>query len=308
MKNLIIVFLLAFCFTTFSQTIDTTVFRFKRNSTDGKYSLIENKITYYGKSAGSIIMPLYFNVPAVDTSVWRFIRSSSDTTFRVVENKASFLGKDSGTVRGILIYDISSDTVYYTPNLNGYAYKDSANTFSEANVFSGVSITRQAAVDTINSISGTLLIQADSADAVKIQQNALILGDGTGLYLGFNNNPTTGNAYSFIDDYDTYIAAVNDGEMAFSSNGLSRFKITSESGVEIKILEGSYLTGLNGDGGIKTDNIWITRSASVVPEQSGGAPTKYLGTDNQIFLSVPNTWFTIKDENGTEYLVPGYTP
>lgn len=130
MKNLIIVFLLAFCFTTFSQTVDTTVFRFKRNSTDGKYSLIENKITYYGKSAGSNYnAAVFLNVPAVDTSVWRFIRSSSDTTFRVVENKASFLGKDSGTVRGILIYDISSDTVYYTPNLNGYAYKDSANTF-----------------------------------------------------------------------------------------------------------------------------------------------------------------------------------
>lgn len=304
MKNLIIVFLLAFCFTTFSQTIDTTVFRFKRNSTDGKYSLIENKITYYGKSAGSIIMPLYFNVPAVDTSVWRFIRSSSDTTFRVVENKASFLGKDSGTVRGILIYDISSDTVYYAPNMNGYAYKDSANTFTKANTFMNIS------VDTIKANSTTISeVIEDGYGGRLVRQmgtNFMTVGDNaSGLFMGWGNASILG--YSFIDGS----GMSNSGNsLDFQVGGSTIFKVQNsmDNPAQINIWEGSYLQALNGDGGIKTDNIWITETSAPAIIPPSGTPTSYLGSDGNVYLSTPAKWFKIKDSNGNEYIVPGYTP
>jgi len=304
MKKLIILFLITFSITAIAQTVDTTVFRFKRNSSDGKYSMLENKITYYGKSAGSVLMPVYFNVPAVDTSIWRFIRSSSDTTFRVVENKATFLGKDSGTVRGILIYDISSDTVYYAANMNGYAYKDSSNTFTGSNTFTNIS------VDTIKSNSTTITEYiADGYGTTNVRQigtNFMTVGDNTsGLFMGWGNANQIG--YGFIDGS----GISNSGNsLDFNVGGSQIFKVqnSNDNPAQINILEGSYLQALNGDGGIKTDNIWLNTYTPINTTAPQTVPTETAlrGNAGTSLLGEPAKWFIIKDENGTEYLVPAY--
>lgn len=108
MKTIIIIF--AFCllpFTLLSQ-VDTANFEFKANGSDGKYTMLQNKVTYLGKGAGQIVTPLQFDVSAVDTSKWLFIPIGSDGTYRLVENKETFMGMDSGTVRAQVVSGITS--------------------------------------------------------------------------------------------------------------------------------------------------------------------------------------------------------
>ena len=108
MKTIIIIF--AFCllpFTLLSQ-VDTATFEFKANGSDGKYTMLQNKVEYLGKAAGQIVTPLQFDVSAVDTSKWLFIPIGSDGTYRLVENKETFMGMDSGTVRAQVVSGITS--------------------------------------------------------------------------------------------------------------------------------------------------------------------------------------------------------
>lgn len=108
MKTIILIF--TFCllpFTLLSQ-VDTATFEFKANGSDGKYTMLQNKVEYLGKSAGQIVTPLQFDVSAVDTSKWLFIPIGSDGTYRLVENKETFMGMDSGTVRAQVVSGITS--------------------------------------------------------------------------------------------------------------------------------------------------------------------------------------------------------
>ncbi|NOS85223.1 MAG: hypothetical protein HOP31_08800 [Ignavibacteria bacterium] len=301
MKKIIILILSIISLEAFGQTLDTVNFSLVK-SKSGFYEELVNRTVYNGVAAGSLRIPLTYDYTSIDTSLWQ-ITVGENGFYSYAVNRNVFYGKDTATVRLLISYDVSADTVYYSPNLSGYAYKDSSNTFT------GITVLRQAAVDTINSISGTLLIQADSADAIKIQQTAMYLGDGTGLVMGYNNNGTIGNGYSWQDDENTHITAPNSGQIVFTSDGTQRLRINSDVvGEEINLIEGSYLTALRGDGGIKTDNIWINSASYVNTPSASLGVSSYIGTTEATYLSIPNKWFLIKDENGTEYLVPGYTP
>jgi len=106
MKKLIIIFF-AFCLVPFAlqtQTIDTATWSLKAIGTDGTYRLLENRATYLGKAAGTVIVPIQFSVNSIDTALWGFKPIGSDGSYRLVYNKETYLGKDSGTVVAQLVY------------------------------------------------------------------------------------------------------------------------------------------------------------------------------------------------------------
>jgi hypothetical protein len=109
MKKLIIILALFIITMPFySQTVDTSAWAFKSVGGDGTYRLLENRSTYLGKSAGTVVIPLQFDVNGVDTAKWGFLPIGSDGTFRLVYNKETFYGKDSGTVVAQLVYPTGS--------------------------------------------------------------------------------------------------------------------------------------------------------------------------------------------------------
>lgn len=110
MKKLIIIIFAFLPFALQSQTVDTSAWAFKTVGGDGTYRLLENRSTYLGKSAGSVVMPLQFDVNSIDTANWGFMPIGSDGTFRLVYNKETFYGKDSGTVVAQLIYPAGNST------------------------------------------------------------------------------------------------------------------------------------------------------------------------------------------------------
>lgn len=118
MKKLIIIIFAFLPFALQSQTIDTSAWAFKTVGGDGTYRLLENRSTYLGKSAGTVVIPLQFDVNGVDTAKWGFLPIGSDGTFRLVYNKETFYGKDSGTVVAQLVYTslFSSDNVWTGSN------------------------------------------------------------------------------------------------------------------------------------------------------------------------------------------------
>lgn len=108
MKTIIIFFVfLLLPFASLAQ-VDTTNFEFKASGSDGKYTMLTNKVTFLGKAAGEIVTPIVINAQSIDTSKWLFVPIGSDGTYRLIENKESFYGKDSGTVRAQIVSELSS--------------------------------------------------------------------------------------------------------------------------------------------------------------------------------------------------------
>lgn len=176
MKTIIIIF--AFCllpFTLLSQ-VDTATFEFKANGSDGRYTMLQNKVTYLGKSAGQIVTPLQFDVSAVDTSKWLFIPIGSDGTYRLVENKETFMGMDSGTVRAQVVSGLSSV---------GTATTSSGS--CTLNTMAGVITTDNAATNTTVTItvtnskvySSSVLVGSVISEENDVSCNINSIGNGT---------------------------------------------------------------------------------------------------------------------------------
>lgn len=114
MKKLFVLLIIFFTFAvshfTNSQTVDTSAWAFKTVGGDGTYRLLQNRAAYLGKSAGTVIIPIQFDVNGVDTSSWGFLPIGSDGTYRLVYNKATYYGKDSGTVVAQLVYPTGNST------------------------------------------------------------------------------------------------------------------------------------------------------------------------------------------------------
>lgn len=106
MKKLILIILLLFAGSSFAQ-VDTSKWELMKNSVDGKYSLIKNKVTYQGVSAGNMVLPLSMNALDIDTSEYSLIRNQSDGKYSIAINKVSLYGIDSGKIRVTISYSLN---------------------------------------------------------------------------------------------------------------------------------------------------------------------------------------------------------
>lgn len=105
MKKLIIILLLFFAVNATAQ-IDTANWSLTRDGL-GNYSVLTNRVTLAGVSAGGIRTPLVFNLSTIDTSKFQLIRDGYGN-YSVAINKASLYGIDSGKIRIGITYDVSA--------------------------------------------------------------------------------------------------------------------------------------------------------------------------------------------------------
>lgn len=121
-----------------AQTLDTTNWSLKRNQTDGLYTQIQNRTTYYGKPAGNVLVPLVYNASQIDTAIFQLIRSQTDGTYRQAVNKVLWYGKSPGTVKINLSYDVNKfDTTGLATRSYVNSIIDTLPKRSEDNIWTG---------------------------------------------------------------------------------------------------------------------------------------------------------------------------
>src|SRR5689334_2616091 len=92
-RGLICIFtIMLFHNSLFGQSVDTASWSFTSSQSSGKTTFLTNKVTYMGKVAGTVKIPISFNISSVDTSAWSFVPSGVDGTFRQVINRTTFYG------------------------------------------------------------------------------------------------------------------------------------------------------------------------------------------------------------------------
>jgi hypothetical protein len=138
MKKILLIFFL-FTAHCFGQTIDTTNWQLTANNTDGKYTSLTNRTTYYGLTAGTVKINFYIEISQLDTSKFQMVRNQTDGKYNQAINKVTFYGKDSGTVKANVIIDGSSsiDTSAWTISLSGSYYSQVINRTSFFGLSSG---------------------------------------------------------------------------------------------------------------------------------------------------------------------------
>jgi len=105
MKKLILIFLLLFAVSSQAQ-IDTATWSLQRDGL-GHYSILTNRITVAGVTAGTIRAPLVMSMAQIDTSKFQLIRDGYGN-YSVAINKASLYGIDSGKIRVGISYGLGT--------------------------------------------------------------------------------------------------------------------------------------------------------------------------------------------------------
>lgn len=105
MKKLLLIILLLFGVNATAQ-IDTASWSITRNKVDGKYSLLTNRVTLGGVTAGNIIIPLQYTLNEIDTSNYSLKRNQTNGKYSLAINKTAIYGIDSGLIQVALIYDL----------------------------------------------------------------------------------------------------------------------------------------------------------------------------------------------------------
>ena len=90
----------------FSQ-VDTSIWSLQKNGSDGKYSLLTNKVSFHGIGAGTIMVPLQFSLSDIDTSQYSLMKNQSDGKYSIAINKISLYGIDSGKIKVSVIYNLN---------------------------------------------------------------------------------------------------------------------------------------------------------------------------------------------------------
>ncbi len=200
---------------SFSQSIDTASWSITSNQTDGKYTLLKNRVTYYGISSGNVIMPIVFNTTTIDTSKWQFITSQIDGSYRQIQNKVTIYGITSGNLKANLIYDANA------PNLSGYAYKDSTTSFTVQQKL----LTGTASVDALHGSSASVTLNKQTGKITVTNPSA---GAGNTFTLTVNNSlvitgsviiPVIETTYDFAGATETivpHITNVSNGSFTYS--------------------------------------------------------------------------------------------
>lgn len=195
-KLIIIIALFIITMPFYSQTIDTSAWAFKTVGGDGTYRLLENRSTYLGKSAGTVVIPLQFDVNGVDTANWGFLPIGSDGTFRLVYNKETFYGKDSGTVVAQLVYPIDNSTGTATTSSGVATLNTLSGVVTTDNmVGSGGTITINNSHVSATSIIVATLQYLEAADIVStsiIVHGISEINSGSFVYKIVNNSEFTG--------------------------------------------------------------------------------------------------------------------
>jgi len=105
MKKLLIILLLLFAVSSQAQ-IDTATWSLQRDGL-GHYSILTNRITVAGVTAGTIRTPLIMSISQIDTSKFQLIRDGYGN-YSVAINKASLYGIDSGKIRVGISYGLGT--------------------------------------------------------------------------------------------------------------------------------------------------------------------------------------------------------
>lgn len=156
MKKIILIITILLIITKWcqSQTVDTTVWEFQTSGTSELFTKMTNKISYYGKSAYTIIMPIYIYGSSLDTSIWELQSNQIDYKYNYVLNKVEWYGKNPYTVKAILIYAVNSssfdaDSLFSYLDTTRIAFYDKDGTFRGVITFDGNVIMSKAYIDTL---------------------------------------------------------------------------------------------------------------------------------------------------------------
>jgi hypothetical protein len=158
-KLLIAIFLIIISsITAFSQSVDTSVFRFGFDNVAGFYTYIENKVSYYGKSAGTFKIPLWFiNNGTIDTSIWNFYQDPVSGKYTYVMNKVEWYGLSALTVKANIINTANDvggssfnvDSLFKYLDTTQIAMYDKDGTFIGVMTFTGNVYMNRAYIDTL---------------------------------------------------------------------------------------------------------------------------------------------------------------
>jgi len=123
----------------------------KRNTEDGKYSLVTNSSSFFGISAGNVYSETVIVLNPGDTSMWRLVRNNDNGLYSLAENKTSFMGIDSGRIKTKAVYILNPSTLSSLGlDTTKLAYLNKQNTFSENIILTPPSLTGSASSSAIN--------------------------------------------------------------------------------------------------------------------------------------------------------------